>query len=326
MIGVSLFPFLVSRSSKSMVKLNDICYVRLCTPDLDRAIDFATKIVGLELVKREAGCAYFRSDRAAARGDTRDHTLVYFVGDPNHQATGFDLSDPADFDTAAAAFEKAGHRIRIGTKSESEQRRVRQFMTLQDPSGNRIEVVARHYHSGARFHPTRDAGITGFSHLGLRTTNVARDELFWTRLCSARVSDWIGESSRLRIGTVHHSLALVPSNRPGIRHINHQVADLDDIMRSWYFLREQGVNVLFGPGRDPSSGACFLYFEGPDKMIYEYSAGAKHIQPDEEARYRPRQFPFEAESFCMWGALPDIAELDTRACHQDRQLSAFSVR
>ncbi|MFM9881593.1 MAG: VOC family protein [Burkholderiales bacterium] len=309
-----------------MVDLHDIRYVRLGTPDLDRAIDFATKIVGLELVRREAGCAYFRSDRAPARGDARDHTLVYFEGDPNHDVAGFELSDPADFDTAAAAFEKAGHRIRIGTKSESEQRRVRQFMTLEDPSGNRIEVVARPYHSGVRSHPARDAGITGFGHLGLRTTHAARDEAFWTRLCSARVSDWIGEGARLRIGTAHHSLALVPSHRPGIHHINHQVEDLDDIMRSWYFLREQGVKILFGPGRDPSSGACFLSFEGLDRMIYQYSAGAKRIQPDEEARYRARQFPFEAQSFCMWGALPAIAEFDTRTGHQGRQLRAVRAR
>lgn len=305
-----------------MVDLHDIRYVRLGTPDLDRAIDFATKIVGLELVRREAGCAYFRSDRAPARGDARDHTLVYFEGDPNHDVAGFELSDPADFDTAAAAFEKAGHRIRIGTKSESEQRRVRQFMTLEDPSGNRIEVVARPDHCGVRYHPMRDAGITGLSHIGVRTTNAGRDEAFWTRLCNARVSDWIGESPRLRIGTLHHSFALIPSNRPGIHHINHRVEDLDDIMRSWYFLREQGMKILFGPGRDPSSSAFFLYFEGPDKMIYAYSAGAKHIQPAEEARFRPRQFPFEAKSFCMWGAVPDIPEFDTRAGDQDRRLNA----
>src|SRR5438132_5229302 len=40
----------------------------------------------------------------------------------------------------------------------------------------------------------------------------------------------------------------------------------DDIMRSYYFLREQNVRIRFGPGRHPTSGAMFLYFEGPDGM------------------------------------------------------------
>jgi 2,3-dihydroxy-p-cumate/2,3-dihydroxybenzoate 3,4-dioxygenase len=43
-------------------------------------------------------------------------------------------------------------------------------------------------------------------------------------------------------------------------------------------------------------------------MVYEYSVGVKHILPEEEASYRPRQFPFAPESFCMWGARPDIPE------------------
>ncbi len=93
-----------------------------------------------------------------------------------------------------------------------------------------------------------------------------------------------------------------------MQHINHQVEDFDDVMRSYYFLREKGVKIVFGPGRHPSSSACFLYFEGPDRMVYEYSVGVKHILPEEESSYRPRQFPFAPESFCMWGSRPDIPE------------------
>jgi 2,3-dihydroxy-p-cumate/2,3-dihydroxybenzoate 3,4-dioxygenase len=43
-------------------------------------------------------------------------------------------------------------------------------------------------------------------------------------------------------------------------------------------------------------------------MVYEYSVGVKHILPEEEVSYRPRQFPFAPESFCMWGSKPDIPE------------------
>jgi 2,3-dihydroxy-p-cumate/2,3-dihydroxybenzoate 3,4-dioxygenase len=42
--------------------------------------------------------------------------------------------------------------------------------------------------------------------------------------------------------------------------------------------------------------------------VYEYSVGVKHIRPEDESGYRPRQFPFAPESFCMWGARPDIPE------------------
>ena len=125
-------------------------------------------------------------------------------------------------------------------------------------------------------------------------------------MCNARVSDWIGEAPLLRIDPVHHRIALFPSKRNGVQHINHQVESIDDIMRSYYFLREKNVKIRFGPGRHPTSGAMFLYFDGPDGMIYEYSSGVRLIT--DEAGYRPRQFPATSTSYCAWGSKPDIPE------------------
>ena len=82
-------------------------------------------------------------------------------------------------------------------------------------------------------------------------------------------------------------------------------------MRSYYFLREQNVRIRFGPGRHPTSGAMFLYFEGPDGMIFEYSTGVRLITDEE--RYTPRQFPIATQSFCAWGSKPDIPEFATPA-------------
>jgi 2,3-dihydroxy-p-cumate/2,3-dihydroxybenzoate 3,4-dioxygenase len=96
--------------------------------------------------------------------------------------------------------------------------------------------------------------------------------------------------------------------RPGVQHVNHQVASTDDVMRAWYFLRSRGVRIVFGPGRHPTSGAVFLYFEGPDGMVFEYSTGVRLIKPEDEGTYQPRQFARANESFCMWGSVPDIAE------------------
>ena len=84
-----------------MVDLYDIRYVRIGTANLSQAIEFATRIVGLQLVRREGKSAYFRSDNAAARGDARDHTLVYVEGDPSDHAVGFDLRTPSALDKVA---------------------------------------------------------------------------------------------------------------------------------------------------------------------------------------------------------------------------------
>ena len=284
-----------------MIDLLDIRYVRLGTRDLDAADRFARQVVGLELAREEAGARYYRSD-------DRDHTLVYFEGDPRDHTVGFELRDAARLEATASALSDRGFTPHRGSADAREQRRVDDFVSFQDPSGNRIDLVVRPQHSGRRHFPSRDAGITGFSHVGLCSTDARRDEAFWCGLLGARVSDRIGDAALLRIDPVHHKVALFPTTRSGVQHVNHQVAGIDDVMRAWYQLRERGVKIVFGPGRHPTSGAVFLYFEGPDGMVFEYSTGVRLIAPEDEASYRPRQFPAVPSSFCLWGATPDIAE------------------
>ncbi len=282
-----------------MINLRDIRYVRLGTRDLEGAARYAVSILGLEEAGRTKGSRYFRSDG-------RDHTLVYVEGDPADHSVGFELTEDAALDAVAAKIEAHGLPVRHGTREECALRRVEQFVQFFDPSGNRIELLTGPRASASLFAASRDAGITGFSHIGLRTTDAARDEAFWTRVCNARVSDRIGAAPLLRIDAVHHKIALFPSTHAGVQHINHQVGSVDDVMRAWYFLRENNVRIVFGPGRHPTSSAIFLYYEGPDGMIYEYSTGVRSI--DDEAGHQPRQFPFAPASFCMWGSRPDIPE------------------
>ena len=284
-----------------MINLLDIRYVRLGTRDREGAGRFAREVLGLEPVRDEAGSLYFRSD-------SRDHTLVYFEGDPADHTVGFEVASPAGLDAAGAQLDRLGLAVVAGTPEECEQRHVRAFLHFKDLTGNRIELVLDPHHSGRRYFPSRDAGITGFSHVGLCTTDAARDERFWTEVLGARVSDRIGEAPLLRIDEVHHKVALFPTNRSGVQHVNHQVESIDDIMRAWYMLKKLGVPIAFGPGRHPTSGAMFLYFRGPDDMIFEYSSGVRLISPEEEIGYKARQFPAVESSFCMWGSTPDIAE------------------
>jgi len=289
-----------------MIDLIDIRYVRLGTRDLESATRFASEMVGLEWVREDGVARYFRSDR-------RDHTLVYFKGDPADQTVGFELASVVELDAAASALRTAGVELQHGTTEECDRRDVAAFINFRDPTGNSIDLVAPRCDAEQTYCAPRGAGVTGFSHVGLCTTDPVRDERFWTNVLGARVSDRIGDAPLLRIDPVHHKVALFPTTRAGIQHINHQVASVDDVMRSWYFLRKHGVHVVFGPGRHPTSGATFLYFAGPDRMIFEYSTGVRTIAPDEEATYRPRQFPLCDESFCMWGAVPDVAEFKSRA-------------
>jgi 2,3-dihydroxy-p-cumate/2,3-dihydroxybenzoate 3,4-dioxygenase len=282
-----------------MINLRNVSYVRMGTRDLDGAEVFATDYLGLEVAERHRDTVYFKSD-------ARAHTLCYFAGDPGEQAVAFEIGSEAELEQAATALQAMRHEVRRGSAAEAARRKVAAFVAFRDPTGNGIELVVRPEQSARRYHGTRDAGITGFSHVGLCTTDPERDEKFWTQVCNARVSDRIGDAPLLRIDEVHHTIALFPAPRAGIQHINHQVESADDVLRSFHFLSDRKVRMVFGPGRHPTSSARFLYFEGPDGMVFEYSSGVREIA--DELLYRERQFPFDPKGFCGWGAKPDVPE------------------
>jgi 2,3-dihydroxy-p-cumate/2,3-dihydroxybenzoate 3,4-dioxygenase len=283
-----------------MIRIADMQYVRLGTQDVDRAVKFLTETVGLQLMRRENGRAYLR-------GDDRDHDLCYFAGEPGDHTVGLKVETRAELEAAAAELGRNGIEVTRGTAEECAERRVMEFVAFRDPTGNKFELVLRPFIATRRYFPSRDAGITEFSHIGLKTSDAPRDEEFWSTLFNFRANDWIGLAGLLSFDKVHHRFALFPAPDPGVQHINFQVTSIDDIMRSYYFLTDRQVKIVFGPGRHVTSGAYFLYFEGPDGVVYEYSSGVRMV----DETWRPRQLPFCDEAFCAWGSRPDIPEFQS---------------
>ncbi|EIF41729.1 oxidoreductase [gamma proteobacterium BDW918] len=280
--------------SGALVK--DIAYVRIVTSNFVESIDFAVNVLGLEISFKDKNKAYLRSD-------DRYCTICYEYGVNSEQVVGFEIDGPNELRVATNALEERGVPLRWGTREECAERHVEEFISFSDPSGNMIEMVTYPEYTGRRHYPSRDAGITKFSHVGLFSKDPRSDQDFWCSIFNGRVSDWAGQIALLRFNEVHHTLALTPREESGIHHINFQVESIDDVMRSYYFLRERGTKIIFGPGRHPTSSAVFLYFQGPDNLVYEYSCGVRSIL-DEEG-HRPRQFSRSNWGACLWGARPN---------------------
>jgi 2,3-dihydroxy-p-cumate/2,3-dihydroxybenzoate 3,4-dioxygenase len=243
-----------------MIQLSAIRYVRLGTREPESSDRFLRQMLGLSPVGVEGDFRYYGSDE-------RDHTLVVFAADPSQQTVGFEVGSIGELEAAAGVLDGLDIAAHWGSASECAQRRVEAFIAFRDPSGNSIDLVARPASSRGTRPPYLDPCIAGFSHVGLCSTDARRDERFWVDVLGARVSDWIGEAALLRIDEVHHRIALFPAAHSGIQHINHQVGSIDDLMRAWYRLRKAGVQIVFGPGRHPTSGAVFLYFAGHERTL-----------------------------------------------------------
>ena len=277
-----------------MIELTDIAYVRSGAADLATAVDFATRIVGLQQVDGgEPGVAHLRADH-------RHHCLALVEGESGVIASGFTVADDDALALAETELEQRGLTVSRGDRADCRSRRVRDYIALDDPFGNRIELVVGQQTLGRPVEFTRRAGITEFGHLCLDAPDVHEAYRFWATTFNAKVSDWIGDGACLmRIAPVHHKLAVFQADEPGLCHMNFQVAEIDDIFRNWHHLLDHGVEIEMGPGRHPQSTAVFLYFLGPEGFTYEYSFGVRRIEDD--AAWRPRYFdPDELGSIDMW--------------------------
>jgi 2,3-dihydroxy-p-cumate/2,3-dihydroxybenzoate 3,4-dioxygenase len=276
-----------------MIELTDIAYVRSGVADLAAATRFATEIVGLELAAQtKPGVSHLRAD-------DRHHCLALVEGPSGVLASGFRVADEDALAAAEKHLERSGFRVRRGDKAGARSRRVGAYIAFDDPFGNRLELVSQQESIARPVAFNRPAGITEFGHLCLDAPDVHEAYRFWNSHFNARVSDWIGDKACLmRIDPVHHKLAVFKGERPGLCHLNFQVATIDDVMRSWHFLTEHGVRIEQGPGRHPQSTAVFLYFLGPEGCTYEYSWGVRRIEDDS---WRPRTFdPDEPGSIDTW--------------------------
>lgn len=276
-----------------MIELKDIAYVRSGAADLRTAVDFATDIVGLELVEESDGIAYLRADQ-------RHHCLAFVAGESGVISSGFTLRDLDALSDAETELERAGLTVKRGSKEGAKSRHVHEYLAFEDPFGNRVDLVVGQTTTPTPVKFNRTAGITEFGHICLDAPDVYEAGRFWTTHFNAKVSDWVTDGACLmRIDPVHHKLAVFRGDRPGLCHINFQVESIDDVMRSWHFLEEKGVEIEQGPGRHPQSTAIFLYFKGPEGLTYEYSYGVRRIEDD--AAWTPRWFdPDGPGAIDMW--------------------------
>jgi catechol 2,3-dioxygenase-like lactoylglutathione lyase family enzyme len=110
-----------------------------------------------------------------------------------------------------------------------------------------------------------------------------------------RVSDWRDTTfAFLRCNTDHHSVNFVVDPVPQLHHIAFEVKDWPEIHRSCDFLAQNGIRLVWGPGR--------------------------HIIGHNVAAYHRNSDDVRVELFCEMDQMKDeaLGYFDPRPWHQDR--------
>lgn len=277
-----------------MIAIEKLRYVRLGVADLAKTVDFATRVVGLQPVEAPEPTAMFRSDY-------RDHTLVLYPSEIPRQAVAVELRSEDALNKAARCLLEAGYAITSGDAERCRARRVRALASFQIRGGVTIELVVRPLHSGWRYFPSRDAGITEFFGVAFASTDVAADVLLWTTIFDAKIADYVGDAVYISIDDEHHRIAIHPSASDRLLEVQFRLEGMHELMQNNYFLQSAQVAIVHGPGRRPTSQQIFISFKGPDAVLFGFVADGDKWPAGKERL--PHQFPFAPDSFCSWGSL-----------------------
>ncbi len=274
-----------------------LSYVGIETVDVDRWVTFADQVLGMPSTRDGAERALVRMDERVYRFDIRrgaGERLAWL---------GWEVGSAAELAETADGLRASGVEVVPGDQADCRSRRIKEMVVAHDPAGNRLEIF---YGQEADFGPFRTTrpmagyltGDLGMGHAVIGVADLEANLRFYTEVMGFRVSDLFKDKMAfLHCNPRHHSLALVQSDAPGLRHIMLEVRGLDDVGLTLDIGQERGV-VTRRLGRHTNDQAVSFYLETPSGWEIEY--GWAGFQVD-ESTWSVRQI---AGATSLWGHQP----------------------
>ena len=285
-----------------MIRYKGLGYLVLSVTDLEKSLDFYINTVGMQFVERDNENVYLRSSYD-------HHNLILQEGpEPGLKRVGWELEKASQFQEVFDYLTDKG--LNPVELSEKEAQKLAQGRTLrfQDPYvGVTYEFYADIMQLGLPYKPTNELQIEELLHVVYESPYLEEITDFFVNTLNFKVSDFSGRETnfawlRAFPNKWHHTFAVTKGPENKLNHLAFKVSRVDDVGIQVNRLNEQGVPILFGPGRHHPSGSIFLYYADPDGIAIEYSQGMEAF-PEEGAR-EPRRLEPSKETIDEWGGTP----------------------
>jgi 2,3-dihydroxybiphenyl 1,2-dioxygenase len=248
--------------------------------------------------------------------DDRRQRLVVTPGERDGaRFFGWEVADAAALEEIAARLDAAGVAVTRGTRALADQRRVAGLIALQDPVGNRIELVHGAEATDAPFIPGRNisgfrTGALGMGHAVLTVPRMADVLSFYRDLLGFRVSDYVTNPFHayfLHVNPRHHSLALIETGTAGLHHLMIELFSLDDVGQGYDLAMLEEGRIATSFGRHTNDFMASFYARTPGGFMMEYGWGGRTVDP---ATWQPAEMHSGPS---LWGHERNWGSPDMRA-------------
>lgn len=262
--------------------LRALGYVGIYTRDLDDWAGYGTKLLGLQQVDKTAKTLAFRMD------DRKQRIVIHGDTGQGVAFSGWEVEDADALDTLAAQLERKDIRVARGSRALAEERRVKDFIAIHDPAGNRVEIFHGAESTSDPFVPGRNisgfrTGPLGMGHLVLRAARVDEMQRFYREVLGFRLSDYYFQPLTayfFHVNQRHHSLAFVQSGENAAHHLMLELFSFDDVGQGLDLATAEDGRVAIKLGRHAGDYLTSFYMRNPSGFMIEYGWGGRIIEPD----------------------------------------------
>ena len=223
-----------------MIPVSRVSHATFETPDLERQIEYYSRVMGLSLLSKSAKHVIFG-------GPAGQEVISFVAGDTNKCVSlTFQTHPNVDFSAIAKQLEKNG----LASQKRSDITPfIREAMAFTDPKGTQIELFSEH---GPTPIPRLTSGISPLKlgHVAFSVPSAKLITDFYVETLGFRVSDWIEDLfAFLRCGPDHHTVNFLNGADTFMHHIAYELKDWAHLLTACEVLGREKQPIIWGPGR-----------------------------------------------------------------------------
>ena len=268
-----------------MSAITELGYMAIGVSNLSRWKEFATEILGLELVDGgEAKRCYLRMDFWHHR------LIVEEDGSDDLKYLGLRVAGPEEFAAMQKVLTDGGVRHEVCARAQAEERHVLELMRLEDPNGNPLEIFhgphvqfSKPFHPGRRMYGRFATGTGGLGHCIVRNRGLDATYKFY-RLLGMRggieykvptPDGTVIEALFMHCNDRDHTLAFGLGGSKRINHLMIESQTFDDLAYTYELVQKRNIPIGITLGKHSNDHQYSFYFLNPSGWLIEYGWGAR---------------------------------------------------
>lgn len=283
-----------------MTTIHDIMQVGVGMPNREGFENFARDMLGLPTSGSPDGKVTY------VRPDKYQHRIAACTApEPVLRYVGFDVGGAQELVEWQTKLTAEGIAWRHSSPEECAERHVADLIEFKDPDGHRLALSYGFEVGREPVRYSRDLSVQRLGHVLLTVKDTQRSHDFYTGVLGFRLSDWVSIDDNIRLcflrcNARHHTMAFapcMPGKSPRLQHVMLEVESLDDVMRSYHFLRIHKAPIGMGPGRHINCQTVHVYVQTPGGFAVEFGWGHRRL---DDATHQPIVYPV-GSPVDIWG-------------------------